>query len=125
MARAFAVAGTLLIMKKFIWMKLAGAIAAMVAVALTGCQSMSGGHAPKKVLVVTATYGFPHSSVTTAENVLKKLGQESGAFVVADVIRSEPRPGDKTAEAAWDAKVRGEMAEKMSLAGLKKYDAVI
>src|SRR5687767_7562633 len=36
----------------------------------------------KRVLVVTTTTGFRHSSIETAEKVLEKLGKESGAFTV-------------------------------------------
>ena len=45
--------------------------------------------APKKVLVVTVTKGFRHSSIATAEKVLAQLGSESGAFSV-DYARVEP-----------------------------------
>jgi len=80
--------------------------------------------APRKVLVVTATAGFPHSSVTTAEKVLKKIGEDSKAFTVVDVVRSGPRPG-KADVAAWEAKMKSDLAEKMSPDALKKYDAII
>src|SRR5437867_12027854 len=38
--------------------------------------------APKKLLVVTITKGFRHSSIPTAEKVLGELGEKSGAFTV-------------------------------------------
>jgi type 1 glutamine amidotransferase len=63
--------------------------------------------APKKVLVVTVTKGFRHSSIPTAEKVLGELAKKSGAFEV-DYVRTDE-----------------EMAEKMTLASLKKYDGVI
>src|SRR5216117_3115773 len=62
---------------------------------------------PKKVLVVTVTKGFRHSSIPTAEKVLGELGQKSGAFTV-DFVRNDQ-----------------EMAEKMTLAALRQYDGVI
>ena len=39
---------------------------------------------PKKVLVVTTTTGFRHSSIETGERVIEKLGRESGAMFVFD-----------------------------------------
>ena len=45
--------------------------------------------APKKVLVVTVTKGFRHSSIPTAEKVLDQLGKESHAFTV-EYARVEP-----------------------------------
>jgi type 1 glutamine amidotransferase len=47
---------------------------------------------PKKVLVVTVTTGFRHSSIETAERVLEKLGQQSGSFSV-EFARVTPPPG--------------------------------
>src|SRR5579859_5434115 len=44
---------------------------------------------PKKVLVVTTTTGFRHSSIPTAEKIIAQLGQQSGAFTV-DYARVEP-----------------------------------
>lgn len=63
--------------------------------------------APKKVLVVTVTKGFRHSSIPTAEKVLAELGQKSGDFTV-DYVRKD-----------------AEMAEKMTAAALNNYDGVI
>jgi len=62
---------------------------------------------PGKLLVVTVTKGFRHSSIPTAEKVLGELGQKSGAFTV-DYVRNDQ-----------------EMAEKMTLAALRQYDGVI
>src|SRR5437879_7270915 len=52
---------------------------------------------PRKVLVVTTTTGFRHSSIETAERILEKLGRESGAFTV-DYARVTPpkRPNKPT-----------------------------
>jgi type 1 glutamine amidotransferase len=63
--------------------------------------------APKKVLVVTVTKGFRHSSIPTAEKVLGELAQKSGAFTV-DYVRTDE-----------------EMAQKMTVESLKNYDGVI
>src|SRR6185295_9348300 len=62
---------------------------------------------PKKVLVVTVTKGFRHSSITTAEKVLGELAAKSGAFTV-DYVRTDE-----------------EMAQKMTLDSLKNYDGVV
>src|SRR5437867_1141102 len=62
---------------------------------------------PKKMLVVTVTKGFRHSSIATAEKVLGELGSKSGAFTV-DYVRNDE-----------------EMKEKMTAAALKQYDGVI
>ena len=62
---------------------------------------------PKKLLVVTVTKGFRHSSIETAEKVLADLGKESGAFTV-DLVKTDE-----------------EMAVKMTPAALKGYDGFI
>src|SRR2546423_728653 len=63
--------------------------------------------APKKVLVVTVTKGFRHSSIATAEKVLGELAEKSKAFTV-DYARTDE-----------------DMAQKMTLDALKNYDGVI
>src|ERR1043166_3774091 len=63
--------------------------------------------APKKVLVVTVTKGFRHSSIPTAEKVLGELAEKSGAFTV-DYVRTDE-----------------EMAKKMTPEALKSYDGAI
>src|SRR5882724_503799 len=45
---------------------------------------------PKRLLVVTTTTGFRHSSIETAERILARLGEQSGSFVV-DYARVTPR----------------------------------
>jgi uncharacterized protein len=86
--------------------------------------------APKKVLVVTVTLGFRHSSIPTAEKVLAKLAEDTGAFTV-DYARVEPNDqqfkGDdgKPDKAKVDAAIKAVLAEKMSAKALKQYDAVI
>jgi type 1 glutamine amidotransferase len=41
----------------------------------------------KRVIVVTVTTGFRHSSIPYAEKTIQKLGEESGAFTVVDFAR--------------------------------------
>lgn len=108
------------IMKKMILKNLSRIAAAFAVCAL----ALNAAAAPKRVLVVTVTYGFPHSSCSTAERILTELGQSSGLFTV-DVIRSGPRPKEKADEAKWEEKATRELGAAMSAEGLKKYDAVI
>jgi uncharacterized protein len=86
--------------------------------------------APKKVLVVTTTTGFRHSSIPTAEKVIGELAQKSGLFTV-DYARVEPNdpqfkgPDGKRDDAKVHAAIQAVLAEKMSPQALKQYDAVI
>ncbi|MFZ4765080.1 MAG: ThuA domain-containing protein [Roseimicrobium sp.] len=48
--------------------------------------------APKKVLVVSVTTGFRHSSIETGEKVLAQLAENSGAFTLDFVKQPEGRP---------------------------------
>ena len=68
---------------------------------------------PKKLLVVTATQGFRHSSIPLAEKVLAGLGEQSGVFTV-DFARGGSNGKDSA-----------DLQEKMSAEALKKYDGVI
>jgi uncharacterized protein len=68
--------------------------------------------APKKLLVVTATKGFRHSSIPLAEKVLAGLGEKTGVFSV-DYVRG-----------GADGKQETDF-EKMSPDNLKNYDGVI
>lgn len=86
--------------------------------------------APKKVLVVTVTEGFRHSSIETAERVLAQLGEQSGAFTVeyARVEPSDPQfkgANGKPDKGKVDAAITDVLAQKMSPAALQGYDAVI
>jgi type 1 glutamine amidotransferase len=93
---------------------------------------------PKKLLVVTTTTGFRHSSIPTAEKILAQLAQSSGEFTV-DFVRQPPghpesgfpktlKPdasdAEKAAEAAWNEALRAEL-QKLSPENLKNYDGVI
>ena len=62
---------------------------------------------PKKLLVVTVTKEFRHSSIPTAEKILAAVGKTSGAFTV-DYARNEQ-----------------EIADKMTPDALKQYDGAI
>src|SRR5687768_11854910 len=47
---------------------------------------------PKKMLVVTVTMGFRHSSISAAEATLAQLARESGQFTVEFVRQPEGEP---------------------------------
>jgi len=99
---------------------------------------------PKRLLVVTVTTGFRHSSIGTAEKVLGQLAQQSGAFTV-DYVQQPPNkpnaprrakdaPADdaskaeeakyKAAEAQWNDSLKAQL-QKLSPDNLKNYDGVI
>ena len=63
--------------------------------------------AKKHLLVVTVTKGFRHDSIPVAEETIQKLGDTSGAWET-DFVRTDE-----------------DMNAKMTVAGLKKYDAVV
>lgn len=88
-------------------------ISAFVIAATLGAV-LTASAAPKKVLVVTATKGFRHSSIPTAENVIATLAETTGAFTVVDFVRGGP-----------DGKDDAEVRQKLSMENLNKVDAVI
>lgn len=123
---------------------------------LAAAISFSSAHAePKKLLVVTVTTGFRHSSIETAEKVLAELGAKSGSFTVDFVHQPEGQPknpgkppvkGDKETDESfkakaeaysiasvkfnednqvWGDKIKAYMAEKMALDKIKDYDGFV
>jgi hypothetical protein len=109
---------------------------------------------PKKLLVVTVTTGFRHSSIPMAEKVLAELAEKSKRFTVDYVREPRPRPKRpaepkpmpneadeafkarkqafdqemetvKKADAVWLAEVTQVLAEKMSPSALANYDGVV
>ncbi|HNQ73480.1 MAG TPA: ThuA domain-containing protein [Verrucomicrobiota bacterium] len=100
---------------------------------VSGCRTPSccaQSQPPKRVLVVTTTTGFRHSSIETAERVIARLGAQSGSFTV-DYARVSPNaPELKGADgqqdkAKYEAAVQAVLAEKLSVTALQNYDAVI
>lgn len=75
--------------------------------AMTATTAAIAKNKPKKLLVVTVTKGFRHTSIPTAEKVLAQLGERSGAYTV-DYARTDE-----------------ELAAKMSMEALKNYDGVV
>lgn len=110
---------------------------------------------PKKLLVVTVTTGFRHSSIETAEKVLAELGAKSGAFTVDYIHHPEGQPkspgkaperGAKDTDESfkakaeafsvanarfnednkiWNDKIKAYMADKMALDKIKGYDGFV
>jgi type 1 glutamine amidotransferase len=89
--------------------------------------------APKKLLVVTTTTGFRHSSIPTLEKMLAQLGKDSGEFTVDFVQqppgKPNPRPNavdaEKVAETNWENNVLKPVLQKLSPESLKNYDGVV
>src|SRR6185437_11204739 len=93
--------------------------------------------APKKLLVVTTTTGFRHSSIPTLEKMLEQLGKNSGEFTV-DLVQQPPgKPADLKRDATdeqkaehaaaskeWDEALKMAL-EKLSPESLKNYDGVV
>jgi uncharacterized protein len=98
--------------------------------------------APKKLLVVTTTTGFRHSSIPTLEKMLAQLGSDSGEFTMDFVqqppghaptgfpakLKADASDADKAAfaaaEAAWNEKLKS-VLQKLSPDNLKNYDGVV
>lgn len=92
---------------------------------------------PKKLLVVSTTAGFRHSSIPTLEKVIAQLGKDSGAFT-ADFVQQPPgqpaklkpdaseaeRAAFATAKKAWELSLKT-VLQKLSSANLKNYDGVV
>jgi type 1 glutamine amidotransferase len=70
-------------------------------------KSVWSADSPKKLLVVTVTKGFRHSSIPTAEKVLGKLAKRNRAFSV-DYARTDK-----------------DLASKMTKSKLREYDGFI
>jgi hypothetical protein len=123
---------------------------------LAAALSLSSAFAePKKLLVVTVTTGFRHSSIETAEKVLAELGAKSGAFTVDYVHQPEGQPknpgkppvkGEKDTDESfkakqeaysialakfnednkvWGDKIKAYMAEQMAIDKIKDYDGFV
>jgi type 1 glutamine amidotransferase len=93
--------------------------------------------APKRLLVVTTTTGFRHSSIQTAEKILAQLAHSSGEFTVDFLEQPLGKPQDlkrdatdqekstyQTTEAKWDDALKTAL-QKISPESLKNYDGVV
>lgn len=109
---------------------LAAMLTAGLVLSLGGAATSARAAGPKRVLVVTTTTGFRHSSIPTAEKVLGELAAKSGAFTVeyARVENGDPQfkgADGKPDKTKFEPAIRAVLAEKMSAAALKKYDGII
>lgn len=104
---------------------------------VVGFQLCHAADTPKKLLMVTTTTEFRHSSIPTLEKVVAQLGKDSGEFTV-DFVQQPPgkpenlRPGasdeakaaNKEAAEKWNAALKTEL-QKLSPENLKNYDGVV
>ena len=111
---------------------------ALLAVTFSGCKTKTTevSPAPKKLLVVTTTTGFRHSSISTAERIISQLAQSSGEFTVDFVEQPPGKPRDLPKDATDDEKAAHKIAEdkwndtlkialqKLSPDSLQNYDGV-
>ncbi len=102
----------------------------VMASATPATAQSSADSAPKRVLVVSTTTGFRHTSIPTAEKVLGELASQTREFKVeyARVDPSEARfqgPDGKPDKAKVREAIQAVLAEKMSPAALKNYDAIV
>jgi type 1 glutamine amidotransferase len=94
--------------------------------------------APKKLLVVTTTTGFRHTSIPTLEKMLEQLAQDSGAFTVEFIHQPPGKPANlkkdatdadkaafKEANEKWLNEALKPALQKLSPENLKNYDAVV
>jgi uncharacterized protein len=108
----------------------------LLAVAFFGCKSYEAKAAPKRLLVVTTTTGFRHSSIPTAERIISQLAQSSGEFTVDFVEQPPGKPQNppqdatddqkaayQTAESQWEDSLKAAL-QKLSPASLANYDGV-
>ena len=88
--------------------------------ALLGLSMVSAWAKPKRVLVVSTTTGFRHSSIETAQRILKQLGEKDGGFTIVDIVDGGPPPKDKSQADAWRDGIKRAMAEKMTAQALSQ-----
>ena len=111
-----------------LWQKLALTLAA------GGLALGAAAAEPKKVLVVTVTTGFRHSSISTAEKVLSQLAQETGTFTIVDLaqqpnvkVPQKPNAPQKPKDLAANADEKAQAKYKADLAkfesATEKYQA--
>lgn len=74
-----------------------GMMALLIAAILSFAGPAMAADAPARLLVVTVTNGFRHSSIETAEPIIEQIGRESGLFHV-DYLR-QPAGADVFAKA--------------------------
>jgi uncharacterized protein len=125
--------------------KLITPLLTLFSVCLTGFAEAAE---PKKLLLVSVTQGFRHSSIETGERIVAEIAERSGKFTidVASVSPRDPRFALPEAETnqdqapsnrrgrrrraridteAYNAAIKAVLEEKMSSEALERYDGVI
>jgi uncharacterized protein len=95
---------------------------ACLAALISGFATHAIAAPPKKILVVTTTMGYRHSSIETAERVIASLGMSSGAY---EVELASVSPASFPDSAVYDAQVRAVLQRKLNPAALKQYNAIV
>jgi type 1 glutamine amidotransferase len=93
--------------------------------------------APKRLLVVTTTTGFRHSSIPSLEKMMTQLAGDSGQFTVDFLEQPPGKPASpkkdataeeknafKLAEGTWEITLQAALT-KLSPDSLKNYDGVV
>ena len=80
----------------------------LIALFAASCLTLSAADDAKKLLIVTVTKGFKHSSIPTAEKVLGKLADDKKSGFSVDYVRNDE-----------------DMKSKMTPEKLKEYDGFI
>jgi type 1 glutamine amidotransferase len=98
----------------------------LLLVMLLGAGCARQGPAPKRLLLVTTTTGFRHSSIELGEKAIRELAAKSGDFTVISTSESRSFPDYRTTTGpALREAVRRVLAEYLSPAALAHYDGVL
>ena len=76
----------------------------------------------KKILLVTTTLGFRHSSIETAQKVIASLGESSGTYEVD--LAAVPR-SDQPDSPAYKDEVRATLERQLAPGALKQYQGIV
>src|SRR5262245_50804665 len=112
-------------MRNSSWFSIAAVVLAGLLTSLPTVQA-----APKKVLVVSTTTGFRHSSIETGEGVIEQLAKQTGEFTV-EFARVNPSADEfkgtngRPDTAKVNAAITNVLAQKMSAVALATYDGII
>ena len=111
----------------------------LAAFGVSSAVSLSAAETKKRVILVTVTTGYRHSSIPTGEKVIQKLATESGAFEIVDYARqpaiqvphkpSEPKKlaanADDKAKAKYDADLKAYQEKLAAFDPVKAHEAQV